>query len=415
MEERNELKQDEAKKIIAYCEYCGEPIFEDDDFIEVDLDCYHDACIDDAMCDDMIFYCEYCGEYHDSNEQVKVYVRNDFEYWCERCTERHAYQCEDCGDWFSRQSCDYYIVYRDGVERQVCHECSSEYCYCEECGRDVYWTEYDSEREMCYDCCNECGRINSYHSTQKNKYFGQLEKNCIFKGVGVELEIDRDDGEQDGNALIDDIEALASGHFVFEHDGSLQNGFEIISQPHTVEEFYKIEWGKILTACINHGYTSHDNGRCGLHFHFSRTMLGCNEYKQQLTIAKLIYFFDKYYNDVVKISRRTQETASRWAGRTTSDSDNITPKKATDEAKKHATNRYTCLNLTNKKTIEIRIMRGTLKLSTFLASFDFCHKLIKNAKKIKWSDIDSLEKWFKGMDENTLEYINNRNAFKGGK
>ena len=52
-----------------------------------------------------------------------------------------------------------------------------------------------------------------------------------------------------------------------------------------------------------------------------------------------------------------------------------TPQEMMDQAKNHRLGRYTCVNLTNANTVEIRIFRGTLKYNTFLATLQLVSRL----------------------------------------
>ena len=95
----------------------------------------------------------------------------------------------------------------------------------------------------------------------------------------------------------------------------MKHGFEIITQPHTIEAFKKIEWQKILDACKNYGYSAHNIGTCGLHLHFSREMFGSDAEKQANSIAKLLYFFEHNHDNLLKASRRNAHELDRWARR----------------------------------------------------------------------------------------------------
>jgi hypothetical protein len=242
------------------------------------------------------------------------------------------------------------------------------------------------------------------------KYFGKTPNGLKFRGVGVELEIDR--GYHNADAEIDcadSIKEILGERVYFNRDGSLDYGFEIITQPHTLREFFSLDWDSVLNACKENGYTSHDNGNCGLHFHISREAFGSTKEKQDLAIAKLLQFFDCYYNDIVKISRRDISQARRWAG----DSGATTK----DNAKKVVKgeiyrDRYHAVNLTNRNTVEIRIMRGTLNTKTFLACADFVTRLPINAKRITWRNCLKVSEWLKGCKQDTLDYIKERGAFE---
>jgi hypothetical protein len=226
--------------------------------------------------------------------------------------------------------------------------------------------------------------------------------------MGIELEIDRKDEDKESQRnLISALTSIASNHIFFEHDGSLNYGFEIITQPHTLDEFNKIEWDKILAACRQYGYLSHDSGTCGLHIHFSRNLLGSTEKKQNNAISKILYFYDKFWSDILLASRRTHSQAERWAYKLS-----VENKKAVQKTvKAKSGSRYCAVNNTNCETVEFRLGRGTLKTETFFAWIDLNLTIVKNSRIVKWTDIDNISLWLKGLKSPTQQYLQSKNAF----
>lgn len=397
--ERGQLCACECGAQIALCSDCGE-IFNAHELAEVNRKLLCNDCLRNGYS-----VCDCCDEYDDDENFYPVRnERGDTLYYCQSCIDYgHAQYCDDCHEYYTRT-----IETRGG--RTVCCDCIDNYYYCNECGEYVDPDEWDDENECCCDCAPD-DRVGSYHS-HHNRWmkFGDYKAQWrgSWRGMGIELEIDRDDNDSDAeNDLISRIEEIAPDRIYFERDGSLDNGFEIITHPHTIDEFYKIKWSEILRECVRHNYLSHDAGTCGLHIHLSRELFSSNQQKQDDNIAKLITFYEIFWNDIVKLSRRTSEQCNRWSGRY-----NETDKKETKKLVKNGNwERYRAVNLTNAKTVEIRIMRGTLKESTFFACIDFVLTTAKNANKIKWKDIASVERWLDGINENTKNYINERGAF----
>lgn len=112
---------------------------------------------------------------------------------------------------------------------------------------------------------------------------------------GIELEID-EGGEYDDNAeRILNIGNRINEHIYCKHDGSLDDGFEIVSHPATLEYHTNtIPWKKILDEALEMGYYSHNSGTCGLHVHINRAALGESVEEQENTIARIVYFFEKF-------------------------------------------------------------------------------------------------------------------------
>lgn len=421
---------------IHYCADCGALINEDsfcyegihycDDCVVVCKECgekipreFSYLCADDGeyfcedCCTEYLTYCERCGNwrYADCINLVVVSYRGATEYWCEDCCQYEASQCANCGDWYA-----YDLTTTVAGGSRVCEDClSNDYRYCEECDEYVPADDYDYDAEMCRNCADE-NIIARYHGKRKDKKTGDClpQWRGIWRGYGWELEIDRSaPDKQKERALVKELIAIAGDAVVFERDGSLDYGFEIISQPHTEEALNKMPIGAMLEACKRYGYTSHDNGKCGLHLHISREVFGTTWLEQTNNIAKMLLFYELYYDDIVKVSRRPLSNAMRWA-----DEHNInTKKRALEYARAdYHCGRYYAVNLENmytKQTVEVRIMRGTLNLDTFKACIDFIIRVAKNAKRIKWRDVENVKLWLNGISDNTKRYINERDAFVG--
>lgn len=390
---------------VKQCSDCGEWFDPDNMTYTATEEC---VC-EDCLCNDY-FWCEHCEEYEhiDGANTVKVGYRRT-ECWCDACVNSCASWCENCDTYAAD---DYATEVRGG--KYVCNDCiEDEYYYCDQCGEYVHSDEWDCDHDCCEDCAPH-SRIDSYHAHHGGwRRFGDCLPRWrgLWRGIGIELEIDRDDRDDDEESdLIDELENIAGEHIYFEHDGSLNHGFEIITQPHTVDAFNAIDWKSILSACTSHDYTSHDAGTCGLHVHISREMFGSTEQIADNNIAKLIKFYNDNYEEIVKVSRRTLYSAEQWAAKY----DGATDRKGTAEImkKKYSAGRYHAVNITNSKTVEIRIMRGTLNYNSFMACIDFVVKTAQNARRIKWTDVDNVALWLRGIEDNTREYIEKRGAFK---
>ena len=93
--------------------------------------------------------------------------------------------------------------------------------------------------------------------------------------MGVEPEIDGA-GESDSNArrLLNAVNG--EGELVYcKHDGSLDDGFEIVTHPMTLAFHQtRMPWRIILQEAIDMGYSSHQACTCGLHVHVNRDAFG---------------------------------------------------------------------------------------------------------------------------------------------
>lgn len=132
-------------------------------------------------------------------------------------------------------------------------------------------------------------------------------------------------------------------------------------------------WAKVLQEAIRLGYTSHQTTTCGLHVHVNRDAFGISEAEQDAVIARILYFFEKNWEELLKFSRRTPRQLEYWAARYGYKDQ---PKELLDHAKKGCHGgRYTSVNLTNADTIEFRIFRGTLKYNTLIATLQLVDRV----------------------------------------
>jgi len=175
-------------------------------------------------------------------------------------------------------------------------------------------------------------------------------------------------------------------HIYCKHDGSIHDGFEIVSHPATLEYHLNcIEWAELMRKALRMGYRSHDTDTCGLHVHVSRAALGDNCTEQDETISKILYFIENHWDNIVRFTRRTESNLRRWADRYGMEEN----AESTYEKAKNDWYRYRCLNLCNDNTIEFRVFRGTLKYSTFCATLQFVHVLCNMCKNCTVDEIES--------------------------
>lgn len=92
-------------------------------------------------------------------------------------------------------------------------------------------------------------------------------------------------------------------------------------------------WQKLLDAALAMGYTSHQARTCGLHVHVSLEAFGETETAQDAVIDHILYFFEKFWDELLKFSRRTPRQLEQWVARGTGSRSNRetfwgTPKRA---------------------------------------------------------------------------------------
>ena len=379
------------------CYECGRVLEAGEDYEIVNNEIVCCDCFDEYYC-----YCDECGnaEHIDNTQYI------DDKIICDDCLDRYYVTCANCNE---------YIHIDDGnstIDGTVCDYCYNEYYVeCHECGEiihhdDSVYCDYNEEyycRE-CYDeYMNNC-TIHDYGYKPEPYFYGNSDK--LY--MGIELEIDGA-GEKPANAG-ELLEIDGEDRIYCKHDGSLDDGFEIVSHPATLEyHIYNMQWSRILEHALYMGYKSHDAGTCGLHIHISRNALGDCYDQQERTVAKILYFIEKHWQKMLVFSRRTQYQLDRWASRY-----GILDEELPEDILKRAKSgcgRYKAVNLQNYNTIEFRFFRGTLKHTTFIATLQFVHNICNYCINTNNSDLYNA-RWSDFVktvtDIELLTYLENR-------
>lgn len=321
--------------------------------------------------------CKYCGEEVTDNY---VTTQDTNELFCGNCSE-YLFKCEECGDYYEYN--DNFTLTHD--DRLICEHCQDNYCLCESCreyfrGCDLFYDEENCEY-YCNECCEEIlaerndTQILSYHSF--SDWVIQLAKKetKIPKiTMGFELEVNStSEASEILNYITNNIPV------VLERDGSI-SGFEIISHPLSWKYIKENEdnFKKVFDYLIEKGYKSHDTNACGLHIHINRP--------SDEVIDRILFVMETYKSELITFSRRTRSNISSWCQFLSDYSGECERVKGLEFIKdiKNKNNyRYLALNLTNTKTIEFRIFRGTLRFKTFMACLELVYNLVTACSDLK--------------------------------
>lgn len=326
------------------------------------------------------FPCARCGAIH-PREQLHEYGD---ELYCLECLDALTEVCDHCGGRF----------WSDELHREqgltLCRSCLEDaYSYCSGCGRlvesdELHYLDDDDDNGYCDECYDARREgIQSYRYKPVPIFYGNGDRY-----FGVELEIDGA-GECPDNArrLMAIGNAGGKKRIYIKHDGSLDDGMEIVTHPMTLEyHLNEMPWPEVLDEAIRMGYLSHKACTCGLHVHVNRDAFGNSQAEQEEVIARILFFVENHWNELLRFSRRSRSQMEQWAARYGRKDD---PKAVLDNAKRHHYQRYQCVNLTNYKTIEFRMFRGTLKLNTLLATLQMVDRICETA--LDWSDEEMQE------------------------
>ena len=225
------------------------------------------------------------------------------------------------------------------------------------------YPEYTTFNGSILECADYSNIIKSYHSTAKNKFVGVGD---YFLGVELEMEMN-DYGKK--NLVYKELHRLlhTNKNFVLERDGSLNYGFELITQPHTYEKLLKTL--KVVEEIPN---VSAKSSRCGMHVHISKKAFKGE--LEQGTLILICMHLQKYFK---KFSERKSYDFCRLylRGATFSDIDSW------NKVFSNRSERRMFVNLTNDNTVEFRIFQGSTDYKTIVANVQMViilQKLVRN-------------------------------------
>jgi len=375
------------------CTYCsGE--FDDDDIrqdssndpICVDCSIVCEACHtvvsnDEARsadsgvyCRDCAFYCERCNDW-ESNDYSRI-VSGD--QWCESCYENHSFYCDPCDTSYSEYEDNYWV--RDSTVCGSCYESSAHYC--DECDESYWDSDPCSEHSGGLQACGCRGTIHNYSCKPNLEFFGS-SKSGLYMGFELETEVGSNCNEASEYAS----KAL-EGRAILKSDASIGSfGFEIVTQPHTLEHYRShsdVVWDTIETLRKDYGARSWDTDTCGLHIHLSRAGFSSG--------AHLHRFIAMVYTNsevMMKFAGRKSRFARFNDVYTFDEFDKPIRsfKHKVADPRRSNTERYSAVNTQNQATIELRFFKGTMNKSGILSALDLATAMVEYTRELRVSDV----------------------------
>ena len=280
-------------------------------------------------------------------------------------------------------------------DMQTCYE---DYLVCRECCDDNYtYSEYRDTYVTYEDYDEEENRNNEdYEDDYIHQYDydvmqdlsltalsnEKVELNTAYYGVESEMER-RKDCPSD---IAERVHNLMHKHIPFallKNDGSLSNGFEIVTAPATLNA-HKKYWKPFFDSgdkAINH-LKSWNTDTSGIHVHISKSALSQNN------IGKILVFINDEKNEDF-INHIAGRNSNQWARKS--------PKKISDGTRTD-TDKYEAVNTSHRNSIELRIFRGNLTRIGFFRVLEFVDCLVNFVKNttprklyytdfIKWCEL----------------------------
>ena len=299
------------------------------------------------ICDDISEYkiasCYNCSHLSYSDDQQYVYGGD---YACAPCITNYYFE-DDNGDY----------IHEDDREDED----------------DEY--HEDSYGKYSYDACV----INAMRNMGHDKHWinGGMrmpsdDKDEMLLGLEAEWEIRDEDDMYD---LVEDMHTQMRGFAIVKHDGSLDNGGEIVTIPATLKS-QKYRWTQFCESKTN--FTNRckawHTSTCGTHIHVDRRAV------TPLEIGKLLLFVNGNHNSSF-ITAFAGRGITQWCKRYA--------KNIKDGLER--TDKYESINTGKPNTIEFRMFRGNLSKSGIMRNLEFVHSLVRFVKQSPYDiDTDSL-------------------------
>ena len=305
-------------------------------------------------CGNRMFTCERCGGVDDDDNTYTV----SGDYWCHDCWDNHSRHCDNC---------DYDYNPNNG---RCCSGGHSVEDYSYKPYPKFHWVENDPDADR-----------------------------HVF--MGFELEVESDGHTYDGPEY---VRSILSDLVYFKEDGSLTDGFEIVTHPMTLAYAQSIDWSW-TQGMLDKGYRSWDRSTCGLHVHVDRR--GFNGRLHQYSFTLLLM--------------RNKALSYLIAGRqgnSYASFDKDVRKEIPKQMKGEYNNaqRYCAVNVLPTSTLEVRMFRGSLKKERILAALEYVHSAVEYSRGAR-SGVGAEEyltapayvQWLRGRKDlypNLLSYIN---------
>jgi len=206
------------------------------------------------------------------------------------------------------------------------------------------------------------------------------ENNPVYTGIELELAWKALPSERQRQPILDDL-YKELGYCIFKHDGSLDDGFEIVTAPASMA-FHKVAWKKVLPK-LRASVRSWNapNQQCGIHIHVDRkAFFGPSVKAHEYKWATFINTPEN--NDFIATIAGRNIRGARWC----SAQDRYNFANPVGENGK-----YSAINFDKGPTLECRIFRGNIATLGFMKNLEFIYASLEFSREV-------------GISHNSLSY-----------
>jgi hypothetical protein len=391
-------------------------------------------------------YCFHCGRLHKVASHMMIEQSGVKRFICGECFASTYMKCRDCGAVMIKSK----GVAVDRSNARVCASCFRNYVNCAGCGNKFHTSTMklhnitvdvgnDSTETFPKLLCVKCGASVknciscSYPYLQRNMYNGDTCQSChrimhhpihqwsfkpkaIFRlapherkredslFMGIEWEVENHTGKSHEYHIKQLHTFLPPTAFYCKTDSSIQNGFEVVTQPFTWETWKgdRDAWNAMLAYCRDNKLSSKSpmygkgwDKTCGIHIHLS---------KAAFTTTHLYKFMKFFYskdnrNFILDISGREVNhlTGNRENEYFSFRKQDLNQLPDCAKNKQLASGeRHSAVNLMLKNSVEVRIFNSTVETPIFFKNVEFCHAVYYFARDTSMQNLTA---------EDFLKYI----------
>ena len=321
---------------------------------------------------------------------IDAFLRRLSESYPDRVAALNLKKCSRCGRTTARPT-------PIGDDKYVCWSCYRDYYFsCDKCNKTTERSlghETKDGRLLCSECNMRHFVLPYHHLYPKVQFYGNNKGNNV-PYMGFELEVDRGGESSKKVAQIMPLMNREEKGEIFaycSHDGSIDNGFEIITQPATMEYHNSIKdvYNRTIQKLKSMGYVSHETYTCGLHVHINRNFFPPD--LEPKGLRNLVIMFNRFWNELCVYARRPEWRSARYAKHLPVESFEIDEYlHRANKSGQHSWHYY-ALNIANQDTIEFRMFRGTLNVDTILATLQLVNNMAVLASKMSAEDVNRMK------------------------
>lgn len=318
-----------------------------------------------ARCKFECYSCATTWSYTADHEDI------DGNRYCQPCFNKHNSEDEITHCSYGSHYTLGALVYSNERDDDMCQNCYDGYIECGDCGY-----EYHEDNGH---TCEEEDNTSSYseyihsYSYRPRPMFWPTRFEHYYLGIELEVEVV---GNESRHECASEVLRVLEDRAYLKEDGSLSNGFEIVTHPHTLYEYQTAVNWEFLKQLSGMGVRSWNRNSCGLHVHVSRTAFNQGTYAA--TEAHQVRFNKLIYDNQRQVERLAGRKNNHYAS--FNDKGKVVPKVKYGT---QSSGRYSAVNMEPENTIEVRVFKGSLRKERVLSGIEFVAAAVEYTRNLK--------------------------------